>query len=109
MELTEFVLARVAEDEAVARGAIAERQRVRPDWPADTDVSAGDWPAVVMVGGERRLAECEAVRRIVALHTYDWNPRGLCMACDEPGPCDTLRALASIWRDHEQYDPAWEA
>lgn len=107
MELTEFLLARIAEDEAVARAAIAERQRVRPDWPADTDVSAGDWPAVAMVGGERWLAECEAKRRIVARSAplADMQVRRQTRNL----ACDTLRALALPYRDHPDFDPAWGA
>jgi hypothetical protein len=116
VELTEFVSARLDEDEAVARAAIVERQRVRPDLPADMEVAAGDWPAVVMVGGERWLATVEAHRKIVASEVvravgqpWDYTDRAtfdkIAARLDTPA----LRALASIWSDHEAYDPAWEA
>lgn len=158
MELTEFLLARIAEDEAVARGAVdPERPGTHWHWidagenggPAEPDAgtdgeyldmdaslwlctveefptrSVGPLPAVAISHAEevktgaalhiarhdpaRVLAECEAKRRIVEMHAYDWNPRCLCMACDTPGPCATLRTLALPYRDHSDFDPAWEA
>lgn len=65
------------------------------------------------------LRAVEAHRKIVALHALvpdefaDEYYRGACRRCDTSGPeaqgypCDTLRALASIWADHDDYDPAW--
>lgn len=67
-DLTEFLLARIAEDEAVAReaaGALVldpEADDWR-DWYANEAGTSGD--PIVAVGPSRALAECEAKRRIV--------------------------------------------
>lgn len=72
----------------------------------------------------RVLAECEAKRRIVGLHRpggeHEPDSCTLCQwdidceaprASHQPGsgafPCDTLRALASVYADHPELDPAW--
>lgn len=109
MTLTDFLLARIGEDEATAREAIAERIRVRPDLTSpDIEVDALDWPSVVAVGGERFLAECEAKRRIVEM----WSARF--EQADHPtigahatGLGLAIRALAVVYADHPDYDEAW--
>ncbi|HMH90612.1 MAG TPA: DUF6221 family protein [Streptosporangiaceae bacterium] len=62
----------------------------------------------------RVLREVTAGRRILELHLPDEDspdadpdePR--CQRCQESAwPCSTLRALAAIWSDHPDYDPAW--
>lgn len=103
MTPTEFLLARIAEDEADPwRGAeIAGADRVvGPAEHAALRADEDAWEA-------RVSAECEAKRRIVQLHGNDWNPRGKCQACDEVGPCDTLCALALPYAEHPDYDEAW--
>lgn len=120
MTLTEFLLARIAEDEAVARSFAAHaapdasggkllRPPVEPVGPA--------YPiGALLVGVERVLAECEAKRRIVDIHrrgTCSTGPADWCEGCGgeygegDPWPCTTLRAGASVYRDHPDYDPAW--
>lgn len=98
MTLTEFLLARIDEDEVVVFAldlvcppGTRRRERLPPP----------------VVTPDRVLAECKAKRRIVELHGNDWNPRGKCEACDEVGPCDTLHALALPYADHPDYDEAW--
>jgi hypothetical protein len=101
MTLTEFLLARIAEDEDDARAAVDDD----PNWL---------YPA-------RGLAECEAKRRIVALHeaTTDFSGEVYCWVCSnvertgldtylEPMPCPTLRLLALPYADHPDYQPAWK-
>lgn len=90
--LSDFLLARIAEDEAAAR----------------------EWYSTGTVDQRRDdfwLAECEAKRRIVSEHggqpPYHVDP---CDAHDAAGatiPCDTLRALASVYADHPDYRPEW--
>jgi hypothetical protein len=109
MTLTEFLLARIAEDEDEARIANAgyylrysfDRldQRV-------VDHLSRHAPA-------RVLAECEAKRRIVAEHP-DYGGYGeSCETCADsaedlrPWPCETLLALAAVYADHPDYDEAW--
>ena len=100
MSITEFLTARIAEDEAWATRAdqLGEHE--------DTD---------------RLRRECAAKQKIVELHE-PWRhaPRGLyCPICDayeategnwssgDLYPCETIRTLASIWSDHPDFDPAW--
>lgn len=110
MSITEFLLARIAEDEDAARewygtGTVANR---RDDF----------W-----------LAECAAKRRIVELHSIYRGPRLLsvdssasdyaCELChatssidsksviEALGPCDTLLALASVYADHPDFREEW--
>lgn len=118
MTLTDFLLARIAEDEAAARQEDADY--------ADTSLLPtydSEHQARWTTG--RVLAECEAKRRIIAEHelttdTYpvDTSPsRGVsCTLCygtgpgesaEDLGPCDTLRALAQVYADHPDFDPSW--
>lgn len=93
--LTEFLLARIAEDEEYVRG----------------------------IAPARVLAEFAAHRRIVELHavsesveTSGWTkgvPYFRCAACDdvdggcEVAGCNTLRALAAVYADHPQFRQDW--
>lgn len=94
MTLAEFVLARIAEDEAAA-------SRWVYDW------GGGDLDDLE----DRVLRQCEAFRRIVELHEpVDEEPDGWCNRCDGDGwPCGTMAALASIWSDHPDYRQEWAA
>ena len=70
----------------------------------------------------RVLREVEAGRAILAEHQPVWDDYvdgdGIeratheCETCRPPGtpdnwPCQTIRALAAVWSDHPDYDPAW--
>lgn len=120
MNLTEFLLARIAEDEEVAK-AVAQEIRAElardiylPGQGPDPDdrgmyrASDGtDSPAVV-VGPARVLAECQAKRRIVEM----WSTRN--EQSDHPtigahatGLSLAIRALAAVYADHPDYDGAW--
>lgn len=88
--LTDFLLARITEDEEQAREFV--------QYEDDVYETAG-W-----LRPTRVLAECEAKRRIVGLK--------ICMACDIEGQdCthqdDTLALLAGVYSDHPDYDPSW--
>jgi len=102
MTLTEFLLARIAEDEEWVR---------HPDWcraVADDQACDCDGPA-------RVLAECEAKRRIVERHGgTNWGAAPgdpypmMCDECqDALWPCPTLRLLALPYADHPDYDEEW--
>ena len=98
MTLTEFLLARIAEDEAEMAAAIESR------YPS------GRW--TILRNPSRLAAECEAKRRIVEEHRGGkWpNPPDPCDAHDASfvsTPCDTLRYLAAVYADHPDYDEAW--
>jgi hypothetical protein len=89
--LTEFLLARIADDES--------------------------WAALQSSFVSRMVAECEAKRRIVAIHrpeTYLDLPTQFCVVCRAGPfertvdfPCATLRALALPYADHPDYCREW--
>lgn len=93
-DLTEFLLARIAEDEHRAKQAWAGGHR-GTRWLGEPD---------------RQLAECEAKRKIIEAHPPLF---GGCETCheldahDAYDPCVTLRALAQPYADHPDFDPAW--
>lgn len=126
MTITEFLLARIEEDEKYARAAGGRRwaswnrswdatpsrdiadgtERLFPV-PAQYDEHVAQWDPA------RVLAECEAKRRIVEMHpVYADNDQHDCPGewpnYAGPGdPCPTLLALASVHADHPDYDAAW--
>lgn len=100
MELTEFLLARIAEDEALDSG-MPHRNSCRQfgGWPGEPETEVPCSCGVT----DRILAECEAKRRIVE-------------ACDpsgSQGPAHAvlsdiaLCAMASVYAGHPDYDEAW--
>jgi hypothetical protein len=133
-DLTDWLLAQIAADEAVARAAAEESA---PEWEHAYHLGSGQIQTANKVGQPgyqyhqsvthdyeglsdsvdpaagvhiathdpaRILAECAAKRAIVGLD--------ICTACQvEMQPChhrdDTLRALASVYADREGYDEGW--
>lgn len=102
MTITEFLLARIEEDEAAAR----------------------EWYGTGTVANRRDefwLAECKSKREIIARHTpkhtYDWGECSVCEDLDnnvgqdyhETWPCRTMIALASVYADHPDYQQEWSA
>src|SRR5258708_33319001 len=64
----------------------------------------------------RVLREVDAKRKILALHACEFvrvqqpGVRYQCSGCSQEWwPCQTLKALAAVWCDHPDYDPAWKA
>jgi hypothetical protein len=108
--LTDFLLARIAEDEAVARaagvspllyGVASELERC-----VDLHNESTGW---IDIDPARVLAECEAKRRIVGLHTEEWYVFGVDAPTRKPMTHEseaTLRALASVYADHPDYPPS---
>ena len=101
-ELVEFLLARISEDEAVA---VATRDAHDPlDW-------SNPGVGFLLLAGV--LRECEAKRRIVALHSE--GDKGTCYTCSVNGTrvqdnliaCPTLRDLAAVYADHPDYRDEW--
>jgi hypothetical protein len=105
MDLAEFLLARIADDEQMAAGGLGQF----------TEAPPGHWSS------DRVLAECAAKRRIVAEHktiraaypgtTIETDP--CCITCSAGGeypgefPCTTLRLLAAPYASHADYRPEW--
>lgn len=128
MTLVEFVLARITEDEEVARAAIEKadaeweyESRLGQLWTVQNDEARIiHMPALRSPLGHhiarhdpaRVLAGCERDRRIVAEHvagesTESWVSCQTCAQWKEGWPCTTLKALATVYADHPDYDPAW--
>jgi len=92
--LTEFLLARIAEDESDV-------------WSFRDSGESGYWT------WQRMLAEFQAKRRIVEEHAGGGGP--LCEACADglwnlertSLPCPTLRLLALPYADHADYREEW--
>ena len=118
MTLTEFLLARIAEDEAAAQNARNHSQMAH-DYERDNY-------GFLWVKTTRVLAECETKRLIVGQHptSTEWD-EGInsCMTCqwdidcDAPKhdhqrgfgrfPCPTLRILALPYADHPDHQEDW--
>lgn len=112
MTLTEFLLARIAEDEAAARG-ILPGLLIRRDREIHPGESHGF--GFVWTSPNRVLAECEAKRRIVTEFTsaVDWSQDADCPMPDlyrtRAGTVlDVLRLLALPYADHRDYRPEWK-
>lgn len=120
MTLTEFLEARIAEDEAKARawdaaynnpGPVPEyhyqiARKHRQEWPTL-------WESLDNFTPRRVLAECAAKRAIIEQHPRDDD--GFCYdsttharGCKWAHPCPTLRALAAVYKDHPDYRQEWE-
>lgn len=101
--LTVFLLARIAEDEAVA-------QACSPGWTGPESMGAIEGGGSVLVSPKRVLAECEAKRAIVEEHSPWATANGYCGAHDGRyllEDCPTLRALALSYADHPQFQDDW--
>ena len=137
MDLAKFLEARIAEDEAVAKAAFGPGIALNwPALPAAVDVFVdryGPLRAVREAGAKRKIvaehvidSEPEIITTVVDLGLGYGRPESTptgrttywCSACDHDrdyghigGPdegCLTLRALAAIYADHPDFDPAWK-
>lgn len=123
MTLTEFLLARIAEDEKWALKAKGDRAGRWASWNRSWDDSpnrdlAADGMRVATLpmwldehvarhDPARVLAECEAKRRIVGLHPEILT---ICQGCAaETFPCRTLLTLALPYADHPDFQDEWRA
>jgi len=133
-DLVAFMNARLDEEESHLDIVVeAEVESVRHDGMPDTTVqevknywlslgNESEWP--------RHLADIAAKRAILALHAHyveqkresakysdTWQPDEGCQTChwdndcnciENSGyPCDTVKLLASVYADHEDYQPEW--
>ena len=116
MTLTEFLLARIAEDEAVANGMDVRVDGSKTTLDSRTTVAsdgltyAGMWAC--RFPAARVLAECEAKRGIVDLHSGGHECPGVGQFwCDDRDEwtqaCPTLRIAALPYADHPDYDETW--
>ena len=122
-DLTEFLLARIAEDEEVALSAIRQRDDEitrgvyaagsEPQPDADQPVVWDDWtggPGIRM-GAERLRAECAAKRRIVeSLGWYRENAGRGTASLDALLLAERyVQYLALPYADHPDFKPEWRA
>jgi Family of unknown function (DUF6221) len=90
--LVEFLLARIAADEANALSAAVSYTMEWPYTPA------------------RVLAECTAQRAIIEIHRFDEGDSDPCDAHDpdfRSVDCDTLLLLAAPYASHPDFEPVW--
>ena len=107
MDITEFLLTRIAEDEREANVCLAQYRRAE----------GGSTPRWT-----RQLAECEAKRAIIEEHgpqevasldRDSWGkPFIVCRRCaigdrQVIAPCHTLKSLATVYADHPDYREEW--
>jgi hypothetical protein len=118
MTITEFLEARIAEDEALARAAI---ELYAPDAWDNPAIGGNYHPADISFWNNqtpvRVLAECAAKRVILELHPtriYTDEEPGFsmilwdCMCNRQTSkPCPTIGALTAVYADHPDYDPHW--
>ena len=110
VDVVEFLRARLDEDERIAREAAPGRRLTYTAEPKVYEIPP-DTPLLrhqVNYDPARVLREVEALRRIVDEH----HPVDPCDAHDASFrsiSCDTLRALAAIWADHEDFQEEWRA
>jgi hypothetical protein len=104
LTITDFLLARIAEDEAVAQVAAG------PNW---TTGAMGDKPHMIHKRRHdpvRVLAECKAKRAIVAdlggLIEYD-RDKFIVSPQVESVASRTLQRMGAPYADHPDFDPAW--
>ena len=120
MDIREFLEARLAEDEAVARAAEA----LDTNWPFWVEVdNEFDFDAAnefrSRLGPARVLRDVATGLGLLALHVQrpaddpETFSHGLylsmatCAGCREVDPCRSLRLLAAPFADHPGYDPSW--
>jgi hypothetical protein len=102
--LTDFLLGRIAEDEAAAEQRVRVRRRLRPDLEAG---SFGTMPTPAQV-----LAECKAKRRIVE-RCLELDPESESFGGHVPmlhgqGMLEAICHLATVYADHPDYREEWK-
>jgi hypothetical protein len=111
MSLTEFLLARISEDEQVVQHALDEAHREGEDSTGHELVhhpsAVGD--AVVAVSPDRAMQECAAKRRIIQLMGGLAAPGPNGNGSGRSPADDVLTALALPYADHEDFQQEWAA
>lgn len=124
-DLADFLLARIKDDEAVARRLTRLIVADLRSCGMGSHEPALGLPSATMTPA-RALAECEAKWRIVDVHEpIDYshlypNAPTVCRPCQEVDgyggesigdrgawPCETIKALALPYADHPDYRPEW--
>lgn len=129
-DLVKFLTARLDEDEAVANDVRPDEYLSTRDNSELTTLGFDTQPyRTVAITSGRVLAEVEAKRRILAIHQRNTENGGdldpdctKCMSWEtgvdpydelvtdaeyDSWPCDTVKALASVYANHPDYRPEW--
>ncbi|MBP7406065.1 MAG: hypothetical protein KA973_14220 [Candidatus Microthrix sp.] len=137
MTITAFLLARIAEDEARSEGsgllgwarvtyedgslshaaAVGATTDMPDDWMLDGLELPGSYSVGVHYDERRVLAECAAKRAIVEglgfaaerANAATTPGDNLMFASQAWGLGEALRALASVYASHPDFDPAWQS
>lgn len=96
--ITEFLEARIAEDE----------------FDANRELLWGTTQTLTRMNA-RVLAECAAKRALSSLHSPgDYRGQLTCNECGDwwdgspvDYPCQTIKIVAAVYADHADYDPEW--
>lgn len=116
--ITEFLLARINEEEAAVPYRPAPT--LGDDVLAQFDEAQHGYrplkPGVLTVTSARVLAECESKQRIIEEHQM-WKPSGyrftdgrqidVCTVDEQHWPCRTMKALASVYAEHPDFRSEW--
>lgn len=109
MSITEFLLARIAEDEE--RAEFVARQIEGNNWTPPSEpwmLSWHDEYDLLCIEPSRALADCEAKRRIVE-EARNYSPE-LAEGDNGEWALDmAVRALASVYADHPDYRDEWKS
>jgi len=131
MTITEFIEARLAEDEALAHEAAHDSDGESGwRWPSGTFDVVTTGPGKFVIAERlapddaahiahhypaRVLAQVAALRAVLALHyqvvMYTTRSTRMVCVCQAPRThvsiCPTVRHIATIWADHPDYDQEW--
>lgn len=103
LNITEFLLARIAEDEAAAGSYLRDPANSIPVWRR----MVNEWVA------KRAIVESHQPVKDVGWDGGESHDHLWCAACgsldDAPVayPCPTIRALARVYSDHPEYQEGW--
>lgn len=130
MDITEFLAARLDEDEAYARHAFGDHNNAQPDWyeirSGAVNLAENEDELVTFDSGvsrhivrqdpARTLREVKAKRAILREHPFepyaDEPAEGFCGECQRGGtagvwPCPTVRHTAAVYADQPDYQQQW--
>ena len=103
MTITEFLLARIAEDEATVGTPDTHDERVKGiDW-----AEVGASSEVLIIGEGRVWAECQAKRAIIRW-AQQWPLRPSSAGEGIAAEDTLLRHLAAVYADHPDYQQEWK-
>ncbi|GAA4288096.1 DUF6221 family protein [Georgenia daeguensis] len=113
MDVTDFLLLRLAEEQAALDEAVVTATGTTDGAAGTNDAAVGSTARADRP--DRRRAELRALRAIVQLHQGAadiWGFHG-CLTCGNVAdttagfPCPTVRALAAVYADHPDYREEW--